>query len=110
MALAVMGGLSLVAGLILLLRRSAPLEVVQGPTLQVQEAWDAALDQARRVDVNTASVAELERLPQVGPALAHRIVAHREAAGRFRAPEELRRVKGIGSKTYEALMGYVTAE
>lgn len=73
-------------------------------------AWDGALERARRVDVNTAPVAELERLPQVGPGLARRIAAYRQAHGPFGAPEELRRVQGIGPKTYEAIQDVVTVD
>ena len=69
--------------------------------------WDDALAAARRVDVNTAGVAELERLPGVGPTLAHRIVEDRTRHGRFRTADELSRVPGIGPKTLEALRAYV---
>jgi competence protein ComEA len=51
------------------------------------------------IDVNRASAAELEALPGVGPALAARIVAHREANGPFGSPEDLLQVSGIGAKT-----------
>lgn len=73
-------------------------------------AWDAALRHAREVDVNTAGIAELERLPQVGPALAQRIVADRVAHGPFRTPQDLTRVPGLGPKTYDAVEPYVTVE
>ncbi len=47
-------------------------------------------------DVNTASSAELRSIPGVGPVLAQRIVEARP----FATADELRRVKGIGEKTY----------
>jgi len=71
-------------------------------------AWDRAMQRARSVDVNTAGVAELARLPQIGPALARRIIAHRQAHGPFRDAEGLLQVKGIGPETYAALEGHVT--
>jgi competence ComEA-like helix-hairpin-helix protein len=49
--------------------------------------------------INRASVAELQRLPGVGPVLAGRIVAERESGGPFRNAADLGRVRGIGSKT-----------
>lgn len=52
-----------------------------------------------RVNVNTATAAELESLPGVGPALAGRIVAHREKNGPFVSAEGLLAVSGIGEKT-----------
>ena len=58
-------------------------------------------------NVNTASAAELQRLPGIGPALAGRIVEHRRAQGRFRTAEQLADVKGIGDKTLEKLRPWV---
>jgi competence protein ComEA len=51
------------------------------------------------VDVNAADAPALERLPGIGPALAARIVADREARGPFRRVEDLDRVPGIGAAT-----------
>ncbi len=51
------------------------------------------------INVNTATAAELESLPGIGPALASRIVAHRDANGLFDSPQELLAVSGIGEKT-----------
>jgi competence protein ComEA len=59
------------------------------------------------LNVNTASAAELERLPNVGPALAARIVEHREKNGAFKSAEDLMLVKGIGEKSFERLKPYV---
>ena len=70
--------------------------------------WDHALASARQIDINTASAAELERLPGVGPTLARRIVESRDRDGPFNEPEELSRVKGIGPSTSRALHDYVT--
>jgi competence protein ComEA len=58
------------------------------------------------VDVNTAPEAELLRLPGVGPVLAGRIVLAR-GAERFRTPDDLRRVKGIGPKTLDGLRPFL---
>jgi competence protein ComEA len=51
------------------------------------------------INVNTATAAELEALPGVGPALAGRIVAYRDANGPFASPADLLSVSGIGEKT-----------
>lgn len=56
-----------------------------------------------RVNINTATVAELDALPGIGPALALRIVEFRSANGRFERPEQLMDVSGIGPKKYAAL-------
>ncbi len=64
----------------------------------------------RGLDLNTASQAELEALPGIGPALAKAILAERAAGGPFRSLEDLgRRVRGIGPRMLEALRGRVAA-
>jgi competence protein ComEA len=55
------------------------------------------------LDPNTASAAELEALPGIGPVLARRIVEHRRAHGRFERLEDLLEVEGIGPKVLERL-------
>lgn len=59
------------------------------------------------IDVNRASLAELQRLPGIGPVLAERIVTEREK-GRFRKADDLRRVPGIGPKTLEKLRPHIS--
>ena len=60
------------------------------------------------VNLNTATVEELQALPGIGPVLAQRIVEHRTTRGPFQRPEELIEVKGIGPRTFERLRPYVT--
>jgi competence ComEA-like helix-hairpin-helix protein len=63
---------------------------------------------ARPLDINRATIAELARLPGVGPGLAQRIFDERELRGRFDSPEALRRVVGIGPKKLAAFRDLVT--
>jgi competence protein ComEA len=63
---------------------------------------------ARPPDLNHATVAELICLPGIGPALAQRLVAEREAHGPFRDIADLKRVKGLGAVRIERLKGGVT--
>ena len=123
LTLAAVGMAALVGlGLLLWQRQPDPLTVSLGPlhgdaqlasgSMRHSAAkahwWDDALTRARQVDINTAGAAELERLPEIGPALAQRIMAHRARHGRFGRPEELLQVTGIGPHTMAALAGYVT--
>jgi competence protein ComEA len=61
-----------------------------------------------KVNINTADAATLETLPRVGPAMAERIIAWRDANGRFAAVEDLMSVSGVGEKTFESLRELVT--
>lgn len=60
------------------------------------------------IDVNRASEADLTALRGIGPALARRIVAYREANGPFRSVEELVQVKGIGAAKLEGFRDQAT--
>ncbi|MBI3330734.1 MAG: helix-hairpin-helix domain-containing protein [Candidatus Omnitrophica bacterium] len=112
LTLAGLGAVALAGlGVLLCLRPYGPIGP-EGQAAALTEAseWAPMLEEARRVDVNTAGVAALERLPGVGPTLAKRIVDHRLAHGRFRTVEELDDVPGIGPKTRETLEGYLTTQ
>lgn len=60
------------------------------------------------VNINTADVAALDTLPGIGPVIARRIIAYRESHGPFMRPEQLTAVEGIGSKTMEKLLDYIS--
>lgn len=68
------------------------------PRAQVRE-----LLQGQTLELNSASAADLELLPGVGPKLAERIVAERMRRGGFRSLDELRAVKGVGPHTLARL-------
>mgnify|MGYP000713790624 CR=1 FL=1 len=55
------------------------------------------------VNINTATAEELQTLPRIGPAMAQRIIAWREAHGGFRSVDELDAVPGIGPSMLENL-------
>jgi len=59
------------------------------------------------VNINTATAEQLQLLPGVGPALAGRIIAFREANGPFEKVDELAAVQGIGDKSLAKLRPYV---
>ena len=56
-----------------------------------------------KVNINTADAATLESLPGIGPSLAQRIVAHRQANGPFERIEDVMDVSGIGTATFEGI-------
>lgn len=61
-----------------------------------------------RININTASLSELDSLPGIGPTYAQRIIDYRNANGGFKSTDELKNVKGIGDKTFEKFKDSVT--
>lgn len=78
----------------------------EGGTPVTGSAADAA--QGAVVNLNTASAAQLEQIPGVGPVLAQRILLFREQHGAFTAVEQLTEVSGIGEATFEQMRPMVT--
>ena len=67
----------------------------------------AAATPTAPVAINRATARDLEALPGVGPVLAARIIAHREAHGRFADLTALRAVSGIGPRTATRLSPFL---
>jgi len=63
-----------------------------------------------KVNINTADASALESLPGIGPALAQRIVDHRQANGPFSQIEDIVQVSGIGPATFEKLRDLITTD
>jgi competence ComEA-like helix-hairpin-helix protein len=63
---------------------------------------------AAPVDVNTATAAQLQQLPGVGPAMANAIVQFRKKSGPFERLEDLLAIRGITSRKLERLRPYLT--
>ena len=85
-------------------------ELAAGDTIVVREdgfPQPAAADTlTNKIDINTATAEELQRLPGIGPKTAQKIIEYRTAQA-FARPEDLMRVKGIGKKTFAKLRPFV---
>ncbi|MGE0791533.1 MAG: ComEA family DNA-binding protein [Sandaracinaceae bacterium] len=99
-----LGAFALVAGL----TASAPSAHAQrGGRARVTEA--PATPDAGVVNIQTATLDQLQLLPGIGPSKAQAIVAHREQRA-FRRPEDIMRVRGIGRSTYRRLSSMITVQ
>jgi len=77
---------------------------------KLTEALDAVVESAVNsvgVDLNTASPALLRHVSGIGPKLAESIVAHRDENGPFKNRAALKKVKGLGPKTFEQCAGFL---
>jgi len=63
-----------------------------------------------KVNINTASAAELETLPRIGPSMAQRIIDYRQQNGPFKSIEDIKNVRGIGDATFEGLKELITVQ
>lgn len=61
-----------------------------------------------KINLNTASVSELDSLPGIGPVYAQRIIDYRNVNGPFSSVDQVQNVKGIGPKTLEKIRDLVT--
>ncbi|WP_460366286.1 helix-hairpin-helix domain-containing protein [Actinocorallia lasiicapitis] len=85
--------------------------VVGGPQAAMPPAGAAVppggVNPVEPLDLNTATLQQLQQLPGVGPVLAQRIVDHRLKHGPFTDPSQLRDVSGIGDRRYADLKPHI---
>lgn len=62
------------------------------------------------ININTATISELEQLPGVGSSIANNIVLYRQENGNFQSIEDLKEVSRIGDKTFEKLKDLITVD
>ena len=90
--------------LVLLLALGAPVSAQEKPAAKSK----TAAAPSSPINLNTATVQQLEALPGVGTRTAQLIVEHRQKSGGFKKVEELMNIKGIGEKSFLKLKPMVT--
>lgn len=63
-----------------------------------------------KININTATEAQIALLPGIGPKLAAEIVSHRTSNGGFKTVEEIKTINGIGDKKFEKIKDFITVE
>ena len=79
------------------------------PTLKDRIAF---IERARipgRIDVNTAPIEELTKIPYVGDKRARQILKYRSEEGAFKTIEQIQEIYGIGPKTFQKMAPYIWA-
>jgi len=74
-------------------------------SLQVQATQSTS---GEKININTASLSELQQLPRIGLKVAQRIIDFRKEHGNFKKIEEIMKVRGIGEKTFNLIKDRIT--
>ncbi|MBE9536419.1 MAG: helix-hairpin-helix domain-containing protein [Proteobacteria bacterium] len=69
-----------------------------------------SLAEEGKVNINTATVKELQKLKGIGKTIAKRIVAYREDVGTFKEIADIKKVKGVGKGTLEKIADQIIVE
>ena len=76
------------------------LSIVSMSGIQLNGAEKKVVKRSNLININTAGVDQLSKLPGIGKKKAERIIAFRKKNGRFRKTRDIMKVNGIGEKTY----------
>jgi competence protein ComEA len=64
----------------------------------------------KKIDINAASVTELQKLPRIGEKVAQRIIDFRKQHGDFKKIEEIMKVRGIGERTFKLIKDLIVVK
>jgi len=96
----------IVAGLVLILAGLNTVNYVRGKN--IRNSMTVTVKEGRlQVSVNLAEPAELEELPGIGPVIAQRIVAYRDANGGIKSLDDLKNIKGISNKVLTKMLPFI---
>lgn len=80
------------------------------PQNQAKSEKTRVIYDEKAINLNTASLDELEKLPKIGKGIAKRIIEHREKYGRFQKTEHLILVRGMSDKKFREIQSLIKVE
>ena len=84
------------------------LPIADGQQINIPGIVDTSHVNAGRVNINTATLEELETLPGIGPTTAENILNYRLQQGPFQVIQEIQNVPGIGAATFAQIQDYIS--
>jgi competence protein ComEA len=96
------------AGLVAGAPSAAPDAATDGASGSSPDTGGSGTAAGAKININTSDSAALQTLNGVGPATAQKIIDYRDAHGAFAKIEDIKKVSGIGDKTFEKLKEYIT--
>ncbi len=60
------------------------------------------------ININQANSNELQKVPNIGPVTAQKIIDYRDKNGQFKSLDDLKHIKGIGARTFEKIKSYIS--
>lgn len=87
---------------------SALILAFMGTGLSAWASSPRTNQEGSKININTATLSQLQELPRIGPKVAQRILDFRQQHGRFQRVEDLMKVEGIGEKTFQNLKPLIT--
>lgn len=85
-----------------------PRKIVSDSSGVVEEKGSQVNEDTDIININTADIKELDKLPGIGPSTAQKIIEYREKNGAFKTIEDIMKVKGIGNSKYDKIKEKIT--